>query len=172
MSRTSPVPASGAGVGHDITFIGDLAGAWRPGDEGRQWDSTTSRSAIEICRLHSTIEHLASSAAKDVSMGGTLGTLGMLTEANGCAAHIRIDAIPTPRDAGSADWLTCFPGFAMLTASPPASDARGRATAASGGLGSAAICGRLVTGTGVDVVWPDGETITVISGPITNLGVA
>lgn len=167
-----PVPASGARIGHDITFVADLAGSWRPGYEGRQWDSTTARSATEIRQLHATIEHLAPSAAKDVSMAGTLGTLGMLAEANGCGAEFLIDAVPKPRDAGVADWVTCFPGFAMLTASPPTSDAQGRAAAASGGLGSAAVCGRLVTGTGVDVVWPDGETITVISGPVTNLGVA
>jgi len=43
-------------------------------------------------------------------------TLGMLAEASGCGAVLDMAAVPRPRDAAMGDWLTCFPGFAMLTA--------------------------------------------------------
>ena len=55
-------------------------------------------------------------AAKDVSMAGIAGTLGMLAEASGCAAILDVAAVPRPDGASLGDWLSCFPGFAMLTA--------------------------------------------------------
>ena len=55
-------------------------------------------------------------AAKDVSMAGLVGTIGMLAEASGTGATIDVAAIPRPEQRGLADWLTCFPGFAVVAA--------------------------------------------------------
>ena len=63
-------------------------------------------------------------AAKDVSMAGIVGTAGMLAEASGCGAELDVAAIPRPARRRAGDWLTCFPGFAMVTAT------RARAAAA------------------------------------------
>ena len=49
-------------------------------------------------------------------MAGIVGTLGMLAEASGCAAVLDVADVPRPDAASMGDWLTCFPGFAMLTA--------------------------------------------------------
>jgi hypothetical protein len=65
-----------------------------------------------------------------------------------------------------ADWLSCFPGFAMLTADDP-----GRGVALAGPVTSAA-CGELVAGAGVRLRWPDGVLTEVLAGPVSNLGAA
>ncbi len=57
-------------------------------------------------------------AAKDVSMAGIVGTLGMLAEAGGTGAELDVAAVPRPTAAQLGAWLTCFPGFAMLTPVP------------------------------------------------------
>jgi hypothetical protein len=105
-------------------------------------------------------------AAKDVSMAGLAGTLGMLAEASGCRAVLEVAAVPRPAQATVGDWFTCFPGFGMLTADeadrppPPASPA------------VSAHCGELVAGHGVVLRWPDGELTEVIAGATTRLGPA
>jgi hypothetical protein len=105
-------------------------------------------------------------AAKDVSMAGIAGTLGMLAEASGCAAVLDIAAMPRPQGAAMGDWLTCFPGFAMLTADIP-----GRAPLPAGPA-TGAVCGELVSGQGVGLRWPDGEITEAVTGPVTGMGTA
>src|SRR5262249_20311043 len=105
-------------------------------------------------------------AAKDVSMAGVVGTLGMLAEASGCAAEIHIAAVPRPVGTTTGDWLTCFPGFGMLTADHP-----GR-PAPPAGPGTSAVCGRLTTGAGVTLRWPDGVCTSALPGAVTGLGTA
>ena len=48
-------------------------------------------------------------------MAGLVGTIGMLAEASGAAPTLDVAAIPRPAGA-IADWLTCFPGFAIVAA--------------------------------------------------------
>ena len=105
-------------------------------------------------------------AAKDVSMAGIAGTLGMLAEASGCRAVLDVAAVPRPREASMGDWLTCFPGYAMLTADdadappPPAGPAVG------------AVCGELTEGRGVGLRWPDGEITEAVADTVTGMGAA
>jgi hypothetical protein len=103
-------------------------------------------------------------AAKDVSMAGIAGTLGMLAEASGCGAVLDVARVPRPSAAAMGDWLTCFPGFGLVTAAAPGSPAPSAGPAAS------VPCGELVPGAGVRLRWPDGEETTVIDGPVTGLG--
>jgi len=105
-------------------------------------------------------------AAKDVSMAGIVGTLAMLAEASGCGAELDVARVPRPSGVAMGDWLTCFPGFGMLTADRP-----GRPPLDAGPATSAA-CGRLVVGEGVTLLWPDGERTRAIDGPVTGLGAA
>ena len=167
LGRTShPVPAGGGRPGHAVTMTADLGGSWRRGHTGRQWDSTTARSTAELQAMSSFVARTRPAAAKDVSMAGLVGTLGMLAEASGCGAVLDVAAVPTPADAGAADWLSCFPGFAMITADEP-----GRDVAPCGPTASAA-CGELVPGAGVTLRWPDGETTEGIASGVTGLGPA
>jgi putative N-acetyltransferase (TIGR04045 family) len=165
LGRTAtPVPGGGGRPGDEILLTADLEGGWRPGYTGAQWDSTSGRTREEIAAMLGTVAAAGPAAAKDVSMAGIVGTLGMLAEASGCGAVLRVADVPRPPAARLADWLTCFPGFAMLTAQRPGSPAPAAGPARS------AVCGHLTAGSGVTLVWPDGERTRVLDGPVTGLG--
>ncbi|MEV3936751.1 MSMEG_0567/sll0787 family protein [Glycomyces sp. NPDC049804] len=167
IGRTAnPVPGGGGRPGQRISLTADLGGDWRPGYTGRQWDSTSSRTPGELRTMIGAVGLARPAAAKDVSMAGITGTLGMMAEAAGCAAELDIAAVPRPPGATMGDWLTCFPGFAMLTADDPG------AAPLPAGPATGAECGRLTAGSGVRLRWPDGETTEALQGPVTGLGTA
>jgi putative N-acetyltransferase (TIGR04045 family) len=161
-----PVPGGGGRAGDEIRLTVDLAGGWRPGYGGRQWDSTTHRSAGELRAMVGAVAAARPAAAKDVSMAGIAGTLGMLAEASGCAAVLDVAAVPRPAAASTGDWLTCFPGYAMLTADQPGRPAPPAGPAVS------AVCGELTEGHGVGLRWPDGAITEAITGAVTGMGTA
>lgn len=77
-------------------------------------------------RLRADLEILATladdgfcDAAKDISMGGILGTLLMLLEASGVGARVDLDAIPKPPGVALETWLGSFPSFGYLLAARP-----------------------------------------------------
>ena len=167
LGRTAaPVPGGGGRPGHRVRLTIDLGGGWRPGYAGRQWDSSTRRTTAQLRAMLGSVAATRPAAAKDVSMAGIAGTLGMLAEASGCAAILDVAAVPRPADAAPGDWLTCFPGFAMLTADP-----RGNVPLPAGPAVSAE-CGELVPGAGVRLRWPDGELTCAVPGPVSGLGPA
>ena len=53
-------------------------------------------------------------AAKDVSMAGVIGSLGMLLEWRRAGAVVDLDALPRPAGVDLAQWLVCFPAYAFL----------------------------------------------------------
>lgn len=167
---TDPVPGAGE-VGQTLTVTADLEGGWRPGYHGRQWDSTSWRrrddlrtmlDAVRVARRDGRV-----AAAKDVSMAGVVGTTGMLAEASGCGAELDVASIPKPAGASAGDWLTCFPGFALIT-----TDDGPRQTSLPAGPAVGAPCGRLVDAPGVRLRWPDGEVTTAVDSAVTGLGSA
>ncbi|WP_432561132.1 MSMEG_0567/sll0787 family protein [Kineococcus sp. SYSU DK003] len=166
LGRTAhPVPAGGGRAGHDLSLTVDLEGGWRPGYTGTQWDSTSWRQAGDLREMGSFVARTRPAAAKDVSMAGLLGTVGMLAEASGVGAEIDVAAVPRPAGTTVGDWFTCFPGFGMVTADVP-----GRAPAPAGPATTATI-GRLHAGTpGVSLRWPDGEVTRAIPGTVTGMG--
>jgi putative N-acetyltransferase (TIGR04045 family) len=167
LGRTAdPVPGGGGRPGHRVRLTADLGGGWRPGYAGRQWDSTTTRSRAELRAMLGSVATARPAAAKDVSMAGIAGTLGMLAEASGCAAVLDVAAVPRPGAATVGDWLTCFPGFAMLTAAPPG------AAGLPAGPAASVECGELVPGAGVRLRWPDGELTTAVPAAVTGMGIA
>ncbi|TCK21700.1 MSMEG_0567/sll0787 family protein [Pseudonocardia endophytica] len=162
-----PVPAGGGRAGQRVRLTTDLAGGWRPGYTGRQWDSTTSRSAPELSTMVGAIGPGAAhrpSAAKDVSMAGLAGTLGMLAEACGTGAVLDVAGVPRPSNTSVGDWFTCFPGFGLLTADDPG------APPPDAGPATTAECGELTGERGVRLRWPDGETTTAVTGSVTGMG--
>ena len=158
-----PVPGGGGRPGHEVRLTADLGGDWRPGYAGRQWDSTSGRRGDELQAMVRSVGEAQPEAAKDVSMAGVVGTLGMLAEASGCAAVLDIGAIPKPAGASMGDWLTCFPGFAMLTAGPQEVQA---------GPADSRVCGELIEGHGVSLRWPDGEVTEAVAAGVTGMGAA
>jgi putative N-acetyltransferase (TIGR04045 family) len=161
-----PVAGGGGRPGQAVRLTADLGGAWRTGYRGRQWDSTTHRRAGELRTLVGAVAAARPAAAKDVSMAGITGTLGMLAEASGCGAVLDVAAVPRPHGASAGDWLTCFPGFAMLTA-----DEAGTPPLPAGPAVSAE-CGELTSGQGVGLRWPDGQITEAVTGPVTGMGMA
>ena len=167
LGRTAdPVPAGGGRPGHAVTVTADLGGGWRPGYTGAQWDSTSGRRTEDLQAMGSFVGRTRPAAAKDVSMAGVVGTLGMLAEASGCGAVLDVADVPAPAGATAGDWLTCFPGFAMLTADVP-----GRTPAPAGPATSRA-CGVLTDGAGVRLRWPDGRSTPALTTTVTGLGPA
>jgi putative N-acetyltransferase (TIGR04045 family) len=149
LGRTSaPVRGSGGRPGHQVRLTADLGGGWRPGYGGRQWDSSSHRTTAELRAMLDAVGRAQPAAAKDVSMAGIAGTLGMLAEASGCAAVLDVAAVPRPAAASVGDWLTCFPGFGMLTTDPAGT------AAFEAGPAVSAVCGELAAGAGVRLRWP------------------
>lgn len=164
LGRTAtPVPGGGGRPGQAVRLTVDLGGSWRPGYTGRQWDSTSTRRTPQLRAMLGAVCAARPAAAKDVSMAGIAGTLGMLAEASGCGAVLDVAAVPRPAGAAVGDWLTCFPGFGMLTAGGSVLDA-GPATGAE--------CGELVAGEGVMLRWPDGELTEAVPAVVTGMGAA
>lgn len=161
-----PVPGGGGRPGHAVRLTADLGGGWRPGYGGRQWDSTTHRRTDELRAMTGAVAAARPAAAKDVSMAGIAGTLGMLAEASGCRAVLDVAAVPRPAGASVGDWLTCFPGFGMLTADGPG------APPLAAGPATGAVCGELTTGEGVGLRWPDGEITEAVTSTVTGMGTA
>ncbi len=167
LGRTDhPVPAGGGRPGDVLSLTADLDGGWRPGYRARQWDSTTGRSRDELAAMLGAVARAQPRAAKDVSMAGAVGTAGMLAEASGCGVELDVAAVPRPREVDAGDWLTCFPGFAMLTAD------RAGAPALQAGPAVGAAIGRLQAQPGVRLRWPDGAVTVAVAGTVTGLGAA
>ncbi|MGY4921902.1 MSMEG_0567/sll0787 family protein [Streptomyces sp. 900105755] len=167
LGRTDrPVPGGGGRPGHAVRLTADLGGRWRPGYRGRQWDSTSHRRSDELRTMTGAVAAAQPAAAKDVSMAGIAGTLGMLAEAGGCRAVLDVSAVPRPGGATVGDWFTCFPGFAMLTADEPG------APPLPAGPATGAVCGELTEGEGVGLRWPDGEITEAVMSTVTGMGTA
>ncbi|MGC0366522.1 putative N-acetyltransferase (TIGR04045 family) [Rhodococcus sp. 27YEA15] len=159
-----PVPAGGGRLGDGLTLTVDTGGRWRPGYTGQQWDSTSTRNRTELQEMTTFVARTRPAAAKDISMAGIAGTVGMLAEASGLGAELDVAAIPRPAGTSVGDWLTCFPGFAMVTADRPGS------AVAPAGPATTSLCGQLTHTAGVSLRWPDGATTRVIDSTVTGLG--
>lgn len=161
-----PVPGGGGAPGESLRLTADLGGGWRPGYTGAQWDSSSTRTSDQLRSLARVVPALRPTAAKDVSMTGVVGTAGMLAEASGCRAVLDVADVPAPPAAALGDWLTCFPGFAVLSTEH---------APAPGGLPdflSTATCGRLEPGAGVGLRWPDGVVTEAVTAHVTGMGTA
>jgi putative N-acetyltransferase (TIGR04045 family) len=172
LGRTDhPVPGGGGRYGHALSLSMDISGSWKDGHHGSQWNSTEGRRPAELQDLASMVRRARPAAAKDVSMAGIVGTVGMLAEASNLGAVIDIANIPIPGSStgepvSMGDWLGCFPGFGMITADRP-----GESRMASPHAVTADV-GRLTMERGVMLRWPDGETTRAVAGGVTRLGPA
>ena len=88
------------------------------------WDAATSADPA-LLRAHlDLLVQLAAQGmahgAKDISMGGLVGTAVMFAEAAGCRLELDLDAIDPPPGVALEAWLACFPSFGFLLAVAPA----------------------------------------------------
>jgi selenophosphate synthetase-related protein len=84
----------------------------------------------------------AAVAAKDVSMAGLIGSLGMLLEWGRLGVTVDLDAVPRPDGVPLEDWLMCFPAFAFLLCVPAGREDECASQFTSRGL-QAAVIGQL-----------------------------
>ena len=174
LGRTSsPVPGGGGRYGDALSLTVDVSGSWREGHHGTQWNSTEGRRSDELRDLAGTVARARPAAAKDVSMAGVVGTVGMLAEASGYGAVVDVASVPRPGGAGRAgadvttgDWLGCFPGFGMVTADRPGDSRMHSPYAVTAEVGG------LTLERGVLLRWPDGATTRAVGGGVTGLGPA
>lgn len=164
---TDPIPGGGALPGDALTVTADLSGRWRTGYTGQQWDSTSRRDAADLRHLAGTVARTRPHAAKDVSMAGLVGTAGMMAEASGVAAEISVADVPRPATAAPGQWLSCFPGFAMITADRPGRVVNDPGPATSRSCGT--FTARTTHQPLVTLRWPDGHTTPAISATVTGL---
>lgn len=99
----------------------DLRGEWF--GPYPYWNAST---AAPGDRLRGDLEVLATladdglcAAAKDVSMGGLVGTAAMLCECSGVGVTIDVSAVPAPPGVPMDKWLACFPSYGYLLAVKP-----------------------------------------------------
>ena len=82
------------------------------------FDARGGRLAGDVRTMAAVAADGAAVAAKDVSMAGILGSLGMLLECNGLGVTVDLGALPRPPHVGLVEWLGCFPCLAFLLCTP------------------------------------------------------
>ncbi len=96
----------------------DLRGAYF--DPYPYWNCSTQAPSERLRGDLALLEGIANDglcvAAKDISMGGILGTLLMLLECSGIGARADLDRLPKPPGVPLERWLTSFPSYGFLLA--------------------------------------------------------
>ncbi|MDB5295391.1 MAG: hypothetical protein JWO31_1374 [Phycisphaerales bacterium] len=77
-------------------------------------------------------------AAKDVSMGGLVGTAAMLAECSGVGVTMDVSAVPVPPGVRMEKWLSAFPSYGFLMAADPRNVLQIRSRFAARGIAAAA----------------------------------
>ena len=107
--------------------------------------SRRARLAADVRLLAHAARHELASAAKDVSMAGSIGSLAMLLEPGELGAEIDLDELPVPAGVSLDRWLVCFPTYAFWLAT----DRPGRCVDLFRSAGLAAAVTGTITGSGV-----------------------
>jgi hypothetical protein len=161
--------------GDDLIAAVDLRGQMH----GRYpfWNASTEAPSQRLRGDYEILPRLAEdgvvAAAKDVSMGGVVGTAVMLLEASGVGATLSLDAMPRPPGIPWESWLLAFPSYGFLLSVAPSGSGKALAAFAARGI-DAAIVGHvdgsrkltLVSGAQRATLWDLSET------PLTGFGPA
>ncbi len=98
----------------------DMQGAYRGDDPF--WNASTTATPEHLRRTLALLPTLAdsrlSSAAKDISNGGIIGTLAMFCQTSRTGVMLDLDALPIPENTSFERWLTSFPSYGYLLAVP------------------------------------------------------
>jgi AIR synthase-related protein len=152
----SPYPALSAAVlGRARRLLTSFAA--RPGDllvaavdlrgemHHRQpyWNASLTAPPARLRGDYEILPHLAEAglcaAAKDISMGGLVGTTLMLLEGSGVGATLTLAAVPRPGPIPWQTWLLAFPSYGFVLAVPPAHGDAVLAAFAARGIAAAAV---------------------------------
>jgi uncharacterized protein len=109
-----------AAPGQSLLLAGCIEGAMRPDFPFfGSFDARGGELAGDVRTLAAVAADGAAVAAKDVSMAGILGSLGMLLECGGLGVTVDLDALPRPAGVAMVQWLGCFPCLVFLLCAPP-----------------------------------------------------
>jgi uncharacterized protein len=159
--------------GDDLIAAIDLRGEMHP--RHAFWNAATLAPPERLRADYAVLPQLAESGltavAKDISMGGLIGTALMLLESSGVGATLDLASIPRPASVPWEKWLLAFPSYGFLLSVAPQHGARVLSSFAARGL-EAAVVGRvddsqrLTLGSGAEraVVWDLG------GWPLTGFG--
>ncbi|QIP16506.1 sll0787 family AIR synthase-like protein [Spirosoma aureum] len=90
------------------------------------WNASTTADPVHLRANLSLMYELAnrglSAAAKDISMGGIIGTLAMFVKASGVGAELHLEQIPKPDGVDWEKWLISFPSFGYLFTCKPGTE--------------------------------------------------
>ncbi|MEM7523955.1 MAG: sll0787 family AIR synthase-like protein [Pseudomonadota bacterium] len=114
-----------AAPGDALVMAVDLRGAYH--DPHPFWDAASQaphdRLRADLALLAEAAEAGLAHAAKDISQGGVIGTAAMFCECSQVGLVIDLDLVPGPPladEEAEARWLSAFPSFGYLLATPPA----------------------------------------------------
>lgn len=132
------------------------------------WDAATQAEPALLRSHLALLPRIAADglaqAAKDISMGGLVGTAVMFAEAAGLRLQLDLDAIPRPAGVEELAWLTCFPSFGFLLAARPERQGELATLLAHDPTLLAAPIGRFDAGEPGLVLQRDGEAVTLWRG--------
>jgi AIR synthase-related protein len=153
--------------GDELVAAFDLRGQMHP--KHAFWNASLEappeRLRADYAVMPAIAEAGLAAAAKDVSMGGLIGTALMLLEASGVGAKVSVDAIPRPEGVPLDRWLLAFPSYGFLLSVAPENVAKVCEAFAARGIAAAGI-GRvdatrrltLTTGAVRETLWDLDET--------------
>jgi AIR synthase-related protein len=157
-----------AAPGDRCHLLIDTAGRFR--DPHPFWDAATDGEGERLRRQLALMAELADDglvhAAKDISMGGLVGTAVMFCESAGCGLRLDLEAITPPAGVELEAWLGCFPSYGFLLAAAPGQGAalRRRVSEAAPALRCQAVgtflaepCLRLCSGGAEVELWHGGR---------------
>lgn len=82
------------------------------------WNASTTAAPAHLQAsvklMYQIAEQGLSTTAKDISMGGIIGTLAMLMHTSSIGASIYLDKLPKPAEVAWEKWLVSFPSFGYL----------------------------------------------------------
>lgn len=108
-----------AAPGQSLLLAGCIEGVMRPDFPFfGSFDARGAQLAGDVRTMAAVAASGAAVAAKDVSMAGILGSLGMLLECHTLGVTVDLDALPRPAEVGLVEWLGCFPCLAFLLCAP------------------------------------------------------
>jgi AIR synthase-related protein len=110
-----------ARAGDLLVLVADFDG--QPYAEYPFWDAATQKDPSELQANLALLPQMATAGlcdtAKDISMGGLVGTTLMLMETSRCGAILHLDNIPCPPALSLEQWLVSFPSYGFLLSLRP-----------------------------------------------------
>lgn len=107
--------------GDVLVLVADFEG--QPHAKYPFWDAATMKAPADLQTNLALLPQLAESGlcdtAKDISMGGVIGTTLMLLETSGRGAMLDLAAIPCPPTLTLEQWLISFPSYGFLLSVRP-----------------------------------------------------